>query len=538
KARFETYVNSKDIDLWQVIQNGDFYFEVEDKETKLMKETPYELLKDNEKKQLGKNEEAKITIYNALPCKEYERFSISNEETIDSGFTRFNAIVTSLKSLDLDYSSKNHVRKYLRAFPLKWRAKVIAIEEAKDLATLSLDELIENLKVYEMVLDNDGVVSKTTKENVKSLAIKAKVTREQTSDDSDSQGESDKEVDEEEAKAFNLLARNFQKVLPQGNKDGESSKPKGECYNCGIKGYFASECRKPKENKAFVGGSWSDSGDGDEQLNDETCLMDIASQEVCLKCDLLPDDWIMDSGCTKHMTGNRRLFTSYKEYDDGHVVFGSNLSLLKPKPSYLVEDDKINEPESQDLNGSLSLQVNVSDEGYPKSLKEARDHPITQVIVELNERTLRYYFDTPTLTLYFRMYGHGYAWNLRKLGRVLNVSSKGTLFFTKSTDTKGFMKHKNYHPNVLLSNMFTEIEARESLPIIVRLSGLDYNNDAFPYARIMTTLFDYLKNKHPNDASRMIDVEEVSPMCSPFTMESLELRNVLNLNKTLLVISM
>ncbi|GKD04342.1 hypothetical protein Tco_1179316 [Tanacetum coccineum] len=72
KVRFDTYINSKDIDLWQVIQNDDFYFEVKDEETKLMKETPYELLKDNEKKQLGKNEESKMTIYNALPRKEYE----------------------------------------------------------------------------------------------------------------------------------------------------------------------------------------------------------------------------------------------------------------------------------------------------------------------------------------------------------------------------------------------------------------------------------------------------------------------------------
>ncbi|GJW11527.1 hypothetical protein Tco_1577354 [Tanacetum coccineum] len=125
---------SKDIDLWQVIKNGDFYYEVEDSETKLMKET--------------------------------------------LGFTRFNAIVTSLKSLDLDYSSKNHVRKFFRALPLKWRAKVTAIKEAKDLATLPLDELIRNLKVYEMVLDNGGVDSKTIKEKVKSLALKAKVTRE------------------------------------------------------------------------------------------------------------------------------------------------------------------------------------------------------------------------------------------------------------------------------------------------------------------------------------------------------------------------
>ncbi|GKE84355.1 hypothetical protein Tco_1558097 [Tanacetum coccineum] len=172
KTSFENYIKSKDIDLWQVIQNGDFSFMMEDPETKMDIETPYENLKDNEKKQLGKNNEAKMTLCNALPRKEYERafmckttkeFSISNEETIDYGFTRFSAIVTSLKSLDQDYSSKNHVRKWLCALPLKWRAKVTGIEEAKDLATLPLDDRIGNLKVYEIILENDGITSKTTK---------------------------------------------------------------------------------------------------------------------------------------------------------------------------------------------------------------------------------------------------------------------------------------------------------------------------------------------------------------------------------------
>ncbi|GJS58616.1 hypothetical protein Tco_0653400 [Tanacetum coccineum] len=63
-------------------------------------------------------------------------------------------------------------------------------------------------------------------------------------------------------------------------------------------------------------------------------------------------------------------------------------SLPEPKSSPSVEDNRINEPIVQDLNGSSSLQVNVSDEGYLKSLKEARGHPIEQVIGELNERTL------------------------------------------------------------------------------------------------------------------------------------------------------
>ncbi|GKF96619.1 hypothetical protein Tco_0292440 [Tanacetum coccineum] len=73
-----------------------------------------------------------------------------------------------------------------------------------------------------MVLDNDGVGSKTIKEKLKSLALKAKVTREQTSNDTDSQDGSDEDVDEEEeAEAFNLLARNFRKFFWKGNRFGK-----------------------------------------------------------------------------------------------------------------------------------------------------------------------------------------------------------------------------------------------------------------------------------------------------------------------------
>nr|GEY82753.1 hypothetical protein [Tanacetum cinerariifolium] len=172
KAHFETYVKSNDIDLWQVIQNGDFYFELEDEETMLMKETPYELLKDNEKKQLSKNEEANMTIYNALPRKEYERVFMCKPPR-----------------------------------------------------------------------------------------------REQTSDDSDSQRGGDEDADEEEAEAFNLLARNFRK-------------------------FFA-------------------------RVIDSGAEIDLAIGLI--------DNWIMDSGCTKHMIGNKILFTSYNAYDGGHVVFVSNL---------------------------------------------------------------------------------------------------------------------------------------------------------------------------------------------------------------------
>nr|GEZ30139.1 UBN2 domain-containing protein [Tanacetum cinerariifolium] len=69
--------------------------------------------------------------------------------TTMSAFARFNTIITSLKALDESFSSCKHVRKFLRALLTKWRPKVTAIEESKDLSALPLDELIGNLKVYE-----------------------------------------------------------------------------------------------------------------------------------------------------------------------------------------------------------------------------------------------------------------------------------------------------------------------------------------------------------------------------------------------------
>ena len=76
-----------------------------------------------------------------------------------------------------------------------------------------------------------------------------------------------------------------------------------------------------------------------------------------------------------------------------------------------------------------------------------RDLPIEIYPRHLQEFYARLYLDQPSLTLNFKMYGHGYAWSLKKLGRVLNVCSKGNLFYTRSTKTADFMKMKHYHPS-------------------------------------------------------------------------------------------
>nr|GEV13928.1 hypothetical protein [Tanacetum cinerariifolium] len=67
-----------------------------------------------------------------------------------------------------------------------------------------------------------------------------------------------------------------------------------------------------------------------KESSDEECSTSGSEDEeyamtICLGVDLEPDEWIKDSGCSKHMTGNRKLFSSYKTYNGGNAIFGSNL---------------------------------------------------------------------------------------------------------------------------------------------------------------------------------------------------------------------
>nr|GEV19077.1 DUF4219 domain-containing protein/UBN2 domain-containing protein [Tanacetum cinerariifolium] len=256
KNIFETYMKAKDLDLWHIILNGDFPPLAKNKETQVLEVVPFEEESGNLKKKLAKNNEAKMILYNVLPEKEYERifmcktakdiwqslliihqgnsqvkynkidllvqqyeqFTILEEESIDNGFGRFNTIITSFKALDEGFSSKNYVRKFLRALHLKGRVKVMMIKESKDLSSLSLDELIGNLKVHEVVMDKDSKIYRGKKERVKSIALKAK---KESSDDQSSTSRSD---DEEYA----MAVKNFKSYLEErvnflGNQEKKGS---------------------------------------------------------------------------------------------------------------------------------------------------------------------------------------------------------------------------------------------------------------------------------------------------------------------------
>ncbi|GJX95062.1 retrovirus-related pol polyprotein from transposon TNT 1-94 [Tanacetum coccineum] len=241
---FEMYVKSKDIDLWHVIVYSDYKHTIKNKDTDKEDLIPYEKLEETHKKILSKNDEAKIVLYNALPKKEYERIFMCKtaKDVWNSLINTHRDLILSLhfKALDESFSSRNHVRKLLRGHPSKWRSKVTAIEESKDLSTLPLDELIGNLKVYEVVLEKDSAkreVCPTTQDDKKNL---------------------------------------------RRAKEEKKGKEERRCFKCGDPNHFISDCPKNSFNdqKAFVGGCWSDSEEEDDSNKDEICLMVLDNNEV------------------------------------------------------------------------------------------------------------------------------------------------------------------------------------------------------------------------------------------------------------------
>ena len=81
---------------------------------------------------------------------DYEMFKMKPNESIVEMFTRFTDVVNGLEGLGKRVSEQDKVSKILRCLPPKWISKTEAIEEAKNLKELPLEELIGSLMTYEM----------------------------------------------------------------------------------------------------------------------------------------------------------------------------------------------------------------------------------------------------------------------------------------------------------------------------------------------------------------------------------------------------
>ncbi|GJR90038.1 ribonuclease H-like domain-containing protein [Tanacetum coccineum] len=324
----------------------------------------------------------------------------------------------SLKALDDGYTSKNYVRKFLRALHPKWRAKVTTIEESKDLTSLSLDELIGNLKVHEMIIKKDSEIVKAKVER-KSLALKAK--KESSDEECSTSGSEDEE--------YAMAVRDFKKFFKRRgrfvrhtrndkktfkrSRDDNNGKSERKCFRCGDPNHLIGECPKPprdKNQRAFVGGSWSDSGEEDgEKIQDETCLIAQAPNEDHLR------------------TSFKQSFEDLKPREQDTRRTSGNTTRNDPFPPFLLL-------EAQTQSPSINLKLVVSDDQFFWSIL-----PVNNINCEGScGIPLSTLFETESKSLVYQMRCQVTGTSTEEHGRI-EILSYQTSFWAEAVSTACFI---------------------------------------------------------------------------------------------------
>ncbi|GAV58412.1 UBN2 domain-containing protein [Cephalotus follicularis] len=229
--------------------------------------------------------EAKINML----VHEYEMCTMHDNEDIKTMFTRFTNITNALQALGKIYTNSEMVRKILRCLPRIWMPKVTAIEEAKDLRTLPLEDLLGSLMTHELSIIKKDDEEEMERKKKKIVALKSSANE---------------EIEEASDQEMALITRRFKKFLASKKKFGgkvfkKNNTQKGEpskieeiiCYECNKPGHYKSDWprlkkkEQVKKKKALIA-TWEDSDDSssDEEANEEVpqlALMVIEEEEDC-----------------------------------------------------------------------------------------------------------------------------------------------------------------------------------------------------------------------------------------------------------------
>ncbi|GKC27966.1 hypothetical protein Tco_1035260 [Tanacetum coccineum] len=144
--------------LWDVIENGATLPDITIVEG-VMTEMPITTLKFNSikdakklleavEKRFGGNAATRKTQRNLLK-QQYENFTALSSKMLDQTFDRLQKLVSQLELLDEKLSQEDVNQKLLRSLSSEWNTYAIVWMNKADLDTISMDDLYNNLKVYE-----------------------------------------------------------------------------------------------------------------------------------------------------------------------------------------------------------------------------------------------------------------------------------------------------------------------------------------------------------------------------------------------------
>ncbi|GKB51949.1 hypothetical protein Tco_0902702 [Tanacetum coccineum] len=99
-------------------------------------------------KRFGGNKESKITQKTLLK-QQYENFNVSSSEGLDQTYDRLQKLISQLEIFGETLSQEDINLKFLRSLPIEWKTHTLIWRNKPYLDTLSMDDLYNNLKIYE-----------------------------------------------------------------------------------------------------------------------------------------------------------------------------------------------------------------------------------------------------------------------------------------------------------------------------------------------------------------------------------------------------
>ncbi|GKA39726.1 hypothetical protein Tco_0732277 [Tanacetum coccineum] len=124
------------------------------------------LLMEAIEKGYGGNKESK-KVQRTLLKKQYENFARSSSETMDQTFDRLQKLISQLEIQGEVIEQEDMNLKLLRSLPSGWKTHALIWRNKEEIETISLDDLYNNLKIYEPELTG----SSNTSQNPKNVAF-------------------------------------------------------------------------------------------------------------------------------------------------------------------------------------------------------------------------------------------------------------------------------------------------------------------------------------------------------------------------------
>ncbi|GJW14516.1 hypothetical protein Tco_0018649 [Tanacetum coccineum] len=100
------------------------------------------------KTRFGGNANSK-KMQKAVLKQQFEAFTISSKESLEKGYDRFQKLLSQLDALGAGVSDEDANHKFLRSLPPAWDSLAMTMRTKKNIDTLSIDDLYNNLSVFE-----------------------------------------------------------------------------------------------------------------------------------------------------------------------------------------------------------------------------------------------------------------------------------------------------------------------------------------------------------------------------------------------------